>query len=124
MTSTAVPPASPRPDTRHHRPRAAGINVLSAIAIFAGLALVVSVGIRVWLRGVPARAQAWLACGLTLILGGALGNVIDRMRHGFVIDFVHAHWNDAWFPAFNVADAAITVGAACMIIDALLESRR
>ncbi|HQW08426.1 MAG TPA: signal peptidase II [Steroidobacteraceae bacterium] len=114
--------------TRLHNPGAAFSFLAGAGGwqrwFFTGLALVVSVGILVWLRGVHARAQAWLACGLTLILGGALGNVIDRMRHGFVIDFVHAHWNDAWFPAFNVADAAITVGAACMIIDALLESRR
>jgi signal peptidase II len=73
---------------------------------------------------VHARAQAWLAAGLALILGGALGNVIDRLRHGYVIDFVHVHWQEHYFPAFNVADAAITVGAACVIIDALLETRR
>lgn len=91
---------------------------------FTLLALGVSVGIVVWLRGVHARAQAWLAAGLALILGGALGNVIDRMRLGYVIDFVHVHWQEHYFPAFNVADAAITVGAACVIIDALLESRR
>jgi signal peptidase II len=91
---------------------------------FTLLALGVSVGIIVWLRGVHARAQAWLAAGLALILGGALGNVIDRLRHGYVIDFVHVHWQEHYFPAFNVADAAITVGAACVIIDALLETRR
>ncbi len=91
---------------------------------FTLLALGVSVGIIVWLRGVHARAQAWLAAGLALILGGALGNVIDRLHHGYVIDFVHVHWQEHYFPAFNVADAAITVGAACVIIDALLETRR
>jgi len=91
---------------------------------FTALALTVSAGIVAWLRGVHARAQAWLACGLALVLGGALGNVIDRMRHGFVIDFVHVHWNDAWFPAFNVADAAISVGAACLVMDAIVEWRR
>lgn len=91
---------------------------------FTLLAVGVSVGIIVWLRGVHARAQAWLAAGLALILGGALGNVIDRMRLGYVIDFVHLHWQEHYFPAFNVADAAITLGAACVIIDALLESRR
>ena len=114
--------------TRLHNPGAAFSFLAGAGGwqrwFFTGLALAVSAGILVWLRGVHARAQAWLACGLALILGGALGNVIDRMRHGFVIDFVHAHWNDAWFPAFNVADAAITVGAVCMIIDALVEARR
>lgn len=91
---------------------------------FTLLAVGVSVGIIVWLRGVHARAQAWLAAGLALILGGALGNVIDRMRLGYVIDFVHLHWQGHYFPAFNVADASITVGAACVIIDALLEARR
>ncbi|HNR22068.1 MAG TPA: signal peptidase II [Steroidobacteraceae bacterium] len=91
---------------------------------FSLLAVGVSVGIIVWLRGVHARAQAWLAAGLALILGGALGNVIDRLRLGYVVDFVHVHWQEYYFPAFNVADAAITVGAACVIIDTLLESRR
>jgi len=91
---------------------------------FTLLAAAVSVGIVVWLRGVHARAQAWLAAGLALILGGALGNVVDRLRLGYVIDFVHLHWQGRYFPAFNVADAAITVGAACVIIDALLETRR
>ena len=91
---------------------------------FTLLAAAVSVGIVVWLRSVHARAQAWLAAGLALILGGALGNVIDRLRLGYVIDFVHLHWQGHYFPAFNVADAAITVGAACVIIDTLLETRR
>ena len=114
--------------TRLHNPGAAFSFLAGAGGwqrwFFTGLALVVSVGIIVWLRGVHARAQAWLACGLALVLGGALGNVIDRMRHGFVIDFVHVHWNDAWFPAFNVADAAISVGAACLVMDAIVEWRR
>ncbi len=114
--------------TRLHNPGAAFSFLAGAGGwqrwFFTGLALVVSAGIVVWLRGVHARAQAWLACGLALILGGALGNVVDRMRHGYVIDFVHAHWNDAFFPAFNVADSAITIGAICLIVDALIESRR
>ena len=62
--------------------------------------------------------------GLALVLGGALGNVIDRIRLGYVIDFIHFHWDRAYFPAFNVADSAITVGAACLLLDALLEARR
>ncbi|MBV6417102.1 MAG: Lipoprotein signal peptidase [Steroidobacteraceae bacterium] len=114
--------------TRLHNPGAAFSFLAGAGGwqrwFFTLLALAVSIGIVVWLRSVHARAQAWLAAGLALILGGALGNVIDRLRHGFVIDFVHAHWNEAWFPAFNVADSAITVGAACLIIDALIEARR
>jgi signal peptidase II len=62
--------------------------------------------------------------GLACVLGGALGNVIDRIRIGHVVDFIHAHWGDAYFPAFNVADSAITVGAALLLLDALLEARR
>ena len=69
------------------------------------------------------RVVRWLL-GLTLILGGAIGNVIDRIEHGFVVDFVHAHWGNAYFPAFNVADAAITLGAGCVILDALRRARR
>jgi len=89
---------------------------------FTALALGVSAAIVVWMRRLKASAQ-WLLClGLALILAGALGNVIDRLRLGQVIDFVVAHWHQAEFPAFNVADSAITIGAALLLIDALLES--
>jgi len=91
---------------------------------FTLLALGISAGIIIWLRRTHARDEAWLAAGLSLILGGALGNAIDRVRLGYVIDFVHVHWNDAWFPAFNVADTAITLGAIGVIIDAIVQSRR
>ena len=56
--------------------------------------------------------------------GGFIGNVIDRFEHGYVVDFIHAHWGSAYFPAFNVADSAISVGAVLVIIDAILEGRR
>jgi signal peptidase II len=92
--------------------------------VFIGLAGVVSVGIIVWLLRLKERAQGLLACGLALVLGGALGNVIDRIRLGYVIDFIHFHWDRAYFPAFNVADSAITVGAACLLLDALFEGKR
>lgn len=91
---------------------------------FIGLAGVVSVGILVWLQQINPRRQRLLAVGLSLILGGAIGNVIDRLRHGFVIDFIHLHWQSWSFPAFNIADSAITIGAVLLIIDALLEGRR
>jgi signal peptidase II len=65
-----------------------------------------------------------LALGLSLVLGGALGNVIDRVWLGHVVDFIHFHWGDAYFPAFNVADSAITVGAACLLLDAFWEGRQ
>ena len=64
--------------------------------------------------------QQLLAAGLALILGGALGNVIDRVQWGYVVDFIHVHYERWYFPAFNVADSAITVGAALLILDALL----
>ena len=92
---------------------------------FVGLAGVVSVGIAVWLRQLEPRKQPLLSVGLASILGGALGNVIDRLVHGEVVDFLHFHWGERWwFPAFNVADIAITTGAGLIILDALLESRR
>jgi len=91
--------------------------------LFIGLAVSVSIGIIVWLYRLP-RSQGLLAAGLALVLGGAIGNVIDRIRLGAVIDFIHFHWDRAYFPAFNVADSAITVGAACLLLDALFESKR
>ena len=91
--------------------------------LFISLAVTVSIGIVVWLYRMP-RSQGLLACGLALVLGGAIGNVIDRIRLGAVVDFIHFHWDRAYFPAFNIADSAITVGAACLILDALLEPKR
>ena len=91
--------------------------------LFISLAVVVSIGIVVWLYRMP-RSHGLLACGLSLVLGGAIGNVIDRIRLGAVVDFIHFHWDRAYFPAFNIADSAITVGAACLILDALLEPKR
>jgi signal peptidase II len=91
---------------------------------FSLLAVGVSIALVYWLRKLPLNAQALLAFGLTLILGGAIGNVIDRIEHGYVVDFVHVHWGAAYFPAFNVADAGISVGAVFVIIDAVLEGRR
>jgi signal peptidase II len=92
--------------------------------VFIGLAVAVSIGITVWLLKLPRNSNALLTSGLALVLGGALGNVIDRIRLGYVIDFVHFHWDRAYFPAFNVADSAITVGAACLLLDAFLEAKR
>ena len=91
--------------------------------LFISLAVIVSIGIVVWLYRMP-RSQGLLACGLALVLGGAIGNVIDRIRLGAVVDFIHFHWDRAYFPAFNIADSAITVGAACLILDAMLEPKR
>ena len=89
---------------------------------FVGLG-VAATGFIVWmlLRHGGQRLFSW---ALALILGGALGNVIDRLLHGHVIDFIQVHYRGAYFPAFNVADSAITVGAALLILDELLRVRR
>jgi signal peptidase II len=88
---------------------------------FTILALVVSLVLMGWLRRIRPQEQILLAVGLTLVLGGALGNVIDRVWLGYVVDFVHFHWGSRYFPAFNVADAAITIGAGCLLLDAFRE---
>ena len=89
---------------------------------FVGLGLAAAVFI-VWLlaRHGGQRLFGW---ALALILGGALGNVIDRLLHGYVIDFIQVHWRDSYFPSFNVADSAITLGAALLILDELLRVRK
>lgn len=90
---------------------------------FVGLGVVVSAGVLVWLRSLPRSGQAILACGLALIVGGALGNVIDRVVYGYVVDFISVHYQQDWFfPAFNVADSAISVGAFFLILDMIVGS--
>jgi len=84
---------------------------------FVTLAVVVSVVLVGWLRKLKAN-ETWTAIAIVLILGGAIGNVYDRVVHGYVVDFLHFYWQDWHFPAFNLADTAITIGAAMMIIDA------
>jgi signal peptidase II len=114
--------------TRMHNVGAAFSFLASASGwqrwVFIGLACVVSIGIIIWLLKLPRGSHALLTAGLALVLGGALGNVIDRIRLGYVIDFIHFHWDRAYFPAFNVADSAITVGAACLLLDALFDANR
>jgi signal peptidase II len=68
--------------------------------------------------------QRLFSFALACILGGAIGNVVDRLMHGYVVDFVQLHWRGWYFPAFNVADSAITAGAACLILDELLRVRK
>ena len=83
--------------------------------LFSIIAIVASVWI-VWLLR-RHSAQTLFALALSLILGGALGNLIDRIAYGYVVDFLHVHWNEHYFPAFNLADSAITCGAFLMILD-------
>ena len=79
--------------------------------------------LMVWLLKKHA-GQTLFAFAIASILGGAVGNVIDRVLYGYVVDFLDFHWRGWHFPAFNVADSAITVGAACLILDELLRVRR
>jgi signal peptidase II len=84
--------------------------------LFALIAIVVSVVLVVWLKRLG-RDDTWLAIALALVLGGALGNLYDRVAIGHVIDFIFVHWKEHGFPAFNVADSAITVGAIMLALD-------
>lgn len=90
---------------------------------FVALALAIAAGIAWWLRRLHARAQALLASALALVLGGAIGNVIDRLRLGHVVDFILVYWGQSEFPAFNIADSAITIGAGLLLLDAWREGR-
>lgn len=92
--------------------------------LFVALGLAVSAGILVWLWRLPARGRGLLGAALALVMGGALGNLIDRFRWGYVVDFIRVHYQDWYFPAFNVADSAITIGAGLLILDNLLDYRR
>jgi signal peptidase II len=92
--------------------------------LFTALGLIVSIGILVWLRRLPAKGQGVLAAGLALVMGGALGNVIDRILWGHVVDFIRVYYGQWSFPAFNVADTAITIGAGLLLLDTFLEYRR
>ena len=85
---------------------------------FTALAIGVSLVLAVWLARTP-RGDWRNAAPLALVIGGALGNLIDRLRFGLVVDFVQVYWRDWVFPAFNVADSAITVGAAMLILFSL-----
>ena len=85
--------------------------------LFALIAIVVSAVLVVWLKRLG-RDDTWLAIALALVLGGALGNLYDRVALGHVIDFILVHWQNSWyFLAFNVADSAITVGAIMLALD-------
>ena len=86
---------------------------------FVALASAVSIMLVVWLWRIRREGPLILAAGLSLVLGGAVGNLIDRAVLGYVTDFIQVWFGDWAFPSFNVADSAITVGAALLIIDAL-----
>jgi len=88
----------------------------SAPWVFAAISVAICVVLAAWLRRME---RVWPALAVGLIIGGAVGNVIDRVRFKAVVDFLDFHWNEAHFPAFNLADSAITVGVAMLLIDGL-----
>ena len=78
-----------------------------------------------WLRLRGTRQEIWALIGLPLVLGGAIGNWVDRLARGFVIDFIEAHWKDVYtWPSFNVADSAIVVGVILLLIDGMARKDR
>ena len=90
--------------------------------LFTGIGVAAS-ALMVWmLRAHP--GQKLFGFAIACILGGAIGNVIDRLVHGYVVDFLDLHWAGWHFPAFNAADSAITLGAACLLLDELLRVKR
>ena len=90
--------------------------------LFTGIGLGATIFIVWQLRAHP--GQKLFSFALSSILGGAVGNVVDRLMHGYVVDFLQFHYAGWYFPSFNLADSAITVGAACLILDELLRVRR
>jgi signal peptidase II len=90
--------------------------------LFVGIG-VAAAGFIIWMLRSHA-GQKLFSFALACILGGAVGNVVDRLLHGYVVDFLQFHTHGWYFPAFNVADSAITIGAACLILDEILRVRR
>lgn len=83
---------------------------------FTGIAIGVSIVITVWMTRLKLD-EYWLGWALALVLSGALGNVIDRMLLGYVVDFISVHWKHWYFPTFNIADSCITLGAIGLLVD-------
>ncbi|MCB1926268.1 MAG: lipoprotein signal peptidase [Gammaproteobacteria bacterium] len=89
---------------------------------FIGLGTLVSIIMVVWLLRLRS-GERLVGVGLAMVIGGAVGNIIDRVWLGKVVDFLQWHWHDAYFPSFNVADSAITLGVALLLLDGLRGSR-
>ncbi len=92
---------------------------------FVSLSTAISIGLLVWLKNISAGKtppQHLLQAAIALVLGGAIGNLIDRVLYGQVTDFIQVYYTSHYFPAFNIADSAITLGAGLLILDMLLSS--
>ncbi len=108
--------------------RGAAFSFLSAgsgwqVWIFGAIAVVISVALIIWLRGIFYR-QRWLCAAISLVIGGALGNLFDRISYGYVVDFLQFHWGRLYYPVFNCADACICVGAFMLVLDSLSNKRK
>ncbi len=90
---------------------------------FIGVAVLISGVLMVWILRLPS-SERWQAAALALVLGGALGNLYDRVTLGYVVDFISVHYERWYFPAFNIADSAITVGAVMIFIDMFRSEHR
>ena len=90
---------------------------------FTGIALVISTLLVYWIVKTPTQ-QKLLLSSYSLILGGAIGNVVDRISYGYVVDFLHFYYQGWSFPAFNIADVAISCGAALLILEAILDHKK
>lgn len=89
---------------------------------FAGFSLLMSVVLTVWLYRIPNQSRL-LCAGVSLILGGAVGNLIDRAFYGYVIDFIDVYYQHHHFATFNIADSAICIGAALFVLDTLVHRK-
>jgi signal peptidase II len=90
--------------------------------LFTGISFVVSIVLAIWLYRIT-RPEKWLSLAIALILGGAVGNLIDRAWYGYVVDFIQVHWNESYFPSFNIADAAISCGTVLLLGLTLFEKK-
>lgn len=91
------------------------------VIFFSTVSIVVSLGILYWMYTIPAKSR-WLACALAFILAGALGNLYDRLTLGEVVDFIDWYYGEYHWPAFNIADSVIMLGAVMMVIDGFLNT--
>ncbi|KAF6617172.1 signal peptidase II [Paenibacillus jamilae] len=108
-----------------HRNRGAAFGILEGQRwLFIVITIVVVIGIVWYLRKTVRAGQKLLPVALSLVLGGAVGNFLDRAISGEVVDFAQFNFGSYTFPIFNVADSAIVIGVALIILDTLLESRR
>jgi len=90
---------------------------------FTVIAVVISIVLTVWMHRLP-KTDKWMGICLALVLGGALGNLVDRVMYGYVVDFLSFHWGDNYFPAFNIADSGISLGALMMAIDVIKNPKK